>query len=109
MDLLPFLIIFLCSGFPVTVFYFSLLSRVEPVEGLGAMNYVGLENYHIALTDPWLWRSLKIPCGWPLPPVWHNTCGVTCGLHLGSMSDRLRHWLTSAYFLPFITSTVPRR
>lgn len=58
--LLPFIIIFSVFGvFPLLFSVYLSFHAWNPVEGLAAMKYVGVENYEIALTDPWLWRSLK--------------------------------------------------
>jgi len=106
--LLPFLIIFSVFGiFPLLFSVFLSFHQWNPVEGLAAMKYVGSENYYVALTDPWLWRSLgntfwlAITSG-----VAQHLVAIPVAYVLVSLSDRLRHWLTSAYFLPYITSTV---
>lgn len=106
--LLPFLIIFSVFGiFPLLFSVFLSFHQWNPVEGLGAMHFVGTENYYIALTDPWLWRAigntfwLAITSG-----VAQHLVAIPVAYILVSQSDRLRHWLTSAYFLPYITSTV---
>ncbi|ERM57065.1 ABC-type sugar transport system, permease component [Vibrio cyclitrophicus FF75] len=74
---------------------------------MDAMEFVGFENYHIALTDPWLWRSLKNTLWLAVTSgVAQHLVAIPVAYMLVSMGDRMRHWLTSAYFLPFITSTV---
>ncbi len=71
------------------------------------MEFVGFENYYIALTDPWLWRSLKNTLWLAVTSgVAQHLVAIPVAYMLVSMGDRMRHWLTSAYFLPFITSTV---
>ncbi|SEF84854.1 carbohydrate ABC transporter permease [Vibrio hangzhouensis] len=106
--LLPFLIIFSVFGiFPLMFSVYLSFHEWNPVEGLGAMNYVAFENYHIALTDPWLWRSLKNTFWLAITSgVAQHLVAIPVAYILVSLGDRLRHWLTSAYFLPFITSTV---
>lgn len=106
--LLPFLLIFSIFGiFPLLFSILLSFHQWNPVEGLSAMSFVGFENYYIALTDPWLWRALKntfwlaIVSGGA-----QHLVAIPVAFILVSMSDNLRHWLTSAYFLPFITSTV---
>ncbi|WP_456294633.1 sugar ABC transporter permease [Vibrio sp. AK197] len=106
--LLPFLIIFSVFGvFPLLFSIYLSFQQWNPVEGLAAMNYVGIDNYQIALTDPWLWRALgntfwlAITSG-----VAQHLIAIPVAYILVSMGDKLRHWLTSAYFLPYITSTV---
>ena len=106
--LLPFLIIFSVFGiFPLLFSVYLSFHAWNPVEGLGAMQFVGVENYNIALTDPWLWRSLKNTFWLAITSgVAQHLVAIPVAYILVSLSDRLRHWLTSAYFLPFITSTV---
>ncbi len=106
--LLPFLAIFSVFGiFPLLFSVFLSFHEWNPVEGVGAMEFVGLENYALALTDPWLWRSLKNTFWLAITSgVAQHLVAIPVAYILVSMSDRLRHWLTSAYFLPFITSTV---
>ena len=106
--LLPFLVIFSVFGmFPLLFSIFLSFQAWNPVEGLGAMNYVGADNYHIALTDPWLWRSLNNTLWLAIASgVAQHLVALPVAYILVSLGDRMRHWLTSAYFLPFITSTV---
>lgn len=71
------------------------------------MKFVGTENYYIALTDPWLWRALRNTFWLALSSgIAQHLVAIPVAYILVSQSDRLRHWLTSAYFLPYITSTV---
>lgn len=106
--LMPFLVLFSVFGlFPLLFSVYLSFHAWNPVEGLSAMKYVGTENYHIALTDPWLWRSLKNTVWLALTSgVMQHLVAIPVAYILVSFSDRVRHWLTSAYFLPYITSTV---
>ncbi|WP_105903175.1 carbohydrate ABC transporter permease [Vibrio gangliei] len=106
--LMPFIVLFSMFGlFPLLFSVFLSFHAWNPVEGLDAMQYVGLENYDIALTDPWLWRSLKNTVWLAITSgVMQHLVAIPVAYILVSFSDRLRHWLTSAYFLPYITSTV---
>ncbi len=106
--LLPFLIIFSVFGvFPLLFSVYLSFHQWNPVEGLSAMQYVGVDNYEIALTDPWLWRALKNTLWLAVTSgMAQHLVAIPVAYILVSMTDRLRHWLTSAYFLPFITSTV---
>ena len=106
--LLPFLIIFSVFGiFPLLFSVYLSFHEWNPVRGMDAMEFVGFENYHIALTDPWLWRSLKNTLWLAITSgVAQHLVAIPVAYMLVSMGDRMRHWLTSAYFLPFITSTV---
>ncbi len=106
--LLPFLIIFSVFGiFPLLFSVYLSFHEWNPVEGLAAMRFVAFENYEIALTDPWLWRSLKNTFWLAITSgVAQHLVAIPVAYILVSQGDKLRHWLTSAYFLPFITSTV---
>lgn len=106
--LMPFLILFGVFGlFPLLFSVYLSFHAWNPVEGLSAMKYVGIENYDIALTDPWLWRSLQNTFWLAITSgVMQHVVAIPVAYVLISFSDRLRHWLTSAYFLPYITSTV---
>jgi multiple sugar transport system permease protein len=106
--LLPFLVIFSVFGiFPLLFSVFLSFHQWNPVEGLSAMKFVGTENYYIALTDPWLWRALRNTFWLALSSgIAQHLVAIPVAYILVSQSDRLRHWLTSAYFLPYITSTV---
>ncbi|NCD34138.1 MAG: sugar ABC transporter permease [Spartobacteria bacterium] len=106
--LLPFIIIFSIFGvFPLLFSVFLSFQAWNPVEGLSAMQYVGVDNYKVALTDPWLWRSLKNTFWLAITSgVAQHLVAIPVAYVLVSLGNRMRHWLTSAYFLPFITSTV---
>lgn len=106
--LLPYITLFLVfSLFPLLFSIYLSFQNWNPLEGLGAMQYAGIENYQIAITDPWLWKALG-------NTLW---IGIASGLAqhliaipgaciLAGLGNRVRHILSSAYFLPYITSTV---
>jgi multiple sugar transport system permease protein len=79
----------------------------NPVEGLGSMEFVGLDNYVLGLTDPTLWQTMwntlvmAIYSGIP-----QHLVALPLAYFLVMMGPKVRHWLTTAYFLPYITSTV---
>lgn len=106
--LLPFLVIFSVFGvFPLLFSIFLSFHEWNPVEGLSAMKFVGIENYNVALTDPWLWRSIKNTVWLAITSGFaQHLVAIPVAYMLVSMKDNIRHWLTSAYFLPYITSTV---
>ncbi len=106
--LLPFVVIFSVFGvFPLLFSIYLSFHQWNPVEGLEAMKYVGSDNYHVALTDPWLWRSLGNTLWLAVTSgVAQHLVAIPVAYILVSMGDKIRHWLTSAYFLPYITSTV---
>ena len=104
----PFFLLFAVFGLFPLLFSLVLAFQVwEPTAGLGAMEFVGLDNFAFALQDEWFWKSLG-NTGWlalasgvpqhlvavPLAVFIHQSCG------------RLRNATVGAYFLPYITSTV---
>ena len=104
----PFFILFAVFGlFPIVFSIYLSFQAWNPVQGLGTMEFVGLENYAFLLTDPWFWQSLwntlwiAVVSGLPqhliaIPLAFALTMGVR----------RLRNPLTAIYFLPYITSSV---
>ena len=104
----PFLILFLVFGlFPILFSLYLMFHTWDPVQGLDAMQYVGLDNLRFALDDPLVWTSLS-------NTLW---LAVASGLpqHLVAIplayfiNERLGAWRNAAmgiYFLPYITSTV---
>ncbi len=104
----PFFILFLIFGaFPTVFSMFLSLQDWNPVQGLSTMEFVGLENYRLLFTDPWFWQALgntlwlAIASGVP-----QHLIAIPLAFLLVSGVRRLRHPLTAAYFLPYITSTV---
>ena len=56
----PFVILFAVFGvFPLAFSLYLAFQTWEPTSGLGAMEFVGLDNYAFALQDEWFWKSLK--------------------------------------------------
>lgn len=104
----PFFILFAVFGlFPIVFSIYLSLQHWNPVQGLGSMQFVGIENYSFLLEDPWFWRSLyntlwlAVVSGLPqhviaIPLAFALTMGVR----------KLRNQLTAIYFLPYITSSV---
>ncbi|RMF18623.1 MAG: sugar ABC transporter permease [Gammaproteobacteria bacterium] len=106
--LMPYIVLFLVFGlFPLLFSIYLSFHIWNPIKGLDSMEYTGFENYVLAWGDPVLWKALY-------NTVW---LAITSGLAqhlvaiptacvLVALGSRLRHWLTSAYFLPYVTSTV---
>lgn len=104
----PFFILFAIFGlFPIVFSTYLSLQAWNPVQGLGTMQFVGIENYTFLLTDPWFWQAmgntlwLAVVSGLPqhliaIPLAFALTMGVR----------RFRNQFTAIYFLPFITSAV---
>jgi len=80
----------------------------NPVAGLSGMKFVGWYNYEQALTDPWMWKSLKntawlaIATGIPQ----HLIAIPVAYLLVMAVKGTWRHIATATLFIPFITSTV---
>lgn len=104
----PYLIIYGVFGiFPVFFMVFLSFHYWNPVEGLGSMTFVGFENYALGLTDPTLWQTMwntlvmAVLSGLP-----QHLVALPMAYFLVMMGSKARHWFTTAYFLPYITSTV---
>ncbi len=104
----PYLIIYGVFGiFPVLFMVYLSFHLWNPVEGLGSMEFVGIDNYVLSLTDKTLWQTL-----WntlvmaALSGVPQHLVALPLAYALVMMGNRARNWLTTAYFLPYITSTV---
>src|SRR5690554_2240861 len=104
----PFFILFLIFGaFPTAFSMFLSFQDWNTVRGLATMESVGYENYQLLFTDPWFWQALG-------NTLWLAVAGgapqyliaIPLAFLLVSGARRLRHPLTAAYFLPYITSTV---
>jgi len=131
----PFLLLFGVFGvFPLLFSLYLAFQTWEPTSGLGAMQFVGLDNFAFALGDEWFWKSLKntlwlaVATGVPqhlvaIPlAVFIHTSFKKFRLPLGRRARRpspegsgpswggpamdLRDVTLGAYFLPYITSTV---
>ena len=104
----PFLILFGIFGiFPLFFSFYLAFQSWEPTSGLGAMDFVGLENFVFALQDPWFWKSLKntlwlgIASGVP-----QHLVAIPLAVFIHHNIRLMRDAVIGAYFLPYITSTV---
>ena len=104
----PFVILFLVFGmFPLGFSLYLAFQAWEPTSGLGAMQFVGLENFVFALQDEWFWKSLKntawlaVASGVP-----QHLVAIPLAVFIHTSFKRLRNGVVGAYFLPYITSTV---
>lgn len=104
----PYLIIYGVFGiFPVFFMVYLSFHIWNPVEGLGSMEFVGLENYALSLTDPTLWQTMWNTLVMAvLSGVPQHLVALPMAYLLVMMGSKARHWFTTAYFLPYITSTV---
>ncbi|WP_216110703.1 carbohydrate ABC transporter permease [Aquisalimonas asiatica] len=104
----PFFILF-GTFFVFPIFFMIYLSFHvwNPAAGLSAMQWVGLENYSYALTDPTLWRSLRNTVVIALlSGVPQHLIALPAAFVLVQLGSRARHWLSVAYFTPYVTSTI---
>lgn len=104
----PFLILFAVFGvFPLLFSLYLAFQSWEPTSGLGAMSFVGLENFSFALQDEWFWKSLKntlwlaVASGVP-----QHLVAIPLAVFIHQSFRTLRDGVVGAYFLPYITSTV---
>ena len=104
----PFFILFAIFGvFPTLFSIYLSFQQWNPIQGLGAMEFVGFENYTWLFGDPWFWKAmwntlwLAVISGLP-----QHLIAIPLAFALVMGVSRFRHLLTAAYFLPFITSTV---
>ena len=104
----PFLALFAVFGvFPLLFSLYLAFQSWEPTSGLGAMEFVGLENFAFALQDEWFWKSLKntawlaVASGLP-----QHLVAIPLAVFIHTSFKRLRNGVVGAYFMPYITSTV---
>jgi multiple sugar transport system permease protein len=104
----PFLVLFAVFGvFPLLFSLHLAFQSWEPTSGLGAMEFVGLDNFAFALQDEWFWKSLKntawlaVASGVP-----QHLVAIPLAVFIHQRFKRLRNGVVGAYFLPYITSTV---
>ena len=104
----PFVILFGVFGlFPLLFSLFLAFQSWEPTSGMGAMVFVGLDNYAFALHDEWFWKSLKNTAWLALASgVPQHLVAIPLAYFIHSSFKRLRNGVVGAYFIPYITSTV---
>jgi len=107
----PFFILYAIFGFfPILFSAYLAFQEWNPVQGLGAMEFVGLENFKFILelspyNDFWgaLGNTVWIAIASGVP---QHLLAIPLAFVLVTSLTRLRHPFTAAYFLPYITSTV---
>jgi multiple sugar transport system permease protein len=104
----PFLILFGVFGlFPLLFSLYLAFQTWEPTSGLGAMTFVGFDNYAFALQDEWFWKSLGNTAWLALASgVPQHVVAIPLAYFIHSSFKRLRNGVVGAYFMPYITSTV---
>jgi len=104
----PFVVLFAVFGiFPLAFSLYLAFQSWEPTSGLGAMEFVGLDNYAFALQDEWFWKSLK-NTGWlaVASGVPQHLVAIPLAVFIHTSFKKLRNGVVGAYFMPYITSTV---
>ena len=104
----PFVILFVVFGiFPLAFSLYLAFQSWEPTSGLGAMQFVGLDNYIFALQDEWFWKSMR-NTGWlaVASGVPQHMVAIPLAYFIHSSFKSMRNAVVGAYFMPYITSTV---
>ena len=104
----PFVLLFGVFGvFPLGFSLYLAFQSWEPTSGLGAMEFVGFENYLFALNDEWFWKSLGNTAWLALASgVPQHLVAIPLACFIHASFKRLRNGVVGAYFMPYITSTV---
>ncbi|MBQ0943600.1 sugar ABC transporter permease [Ideonella sp. 4Y16] len=104
----PFFALFAVFGlFPLLFSLWLAFQSWEPTGGLGAMHWVGLDNFAFAIGDEWFWKGLwntlwlSVMSGVP-----QHLVALPLAAFIDRRVRRGRDWVVGAYFLPYITSTV---
>ena len=104
----PFFILFFAfTLFPLLFSIYLSFNQWDAAAGLASMEWVGLENYEFALTDPWFWQSLGNTVWLALASgVPQHLIAIPLAAFLHHALRRSRNLVIGVYFLPFITSSV---
>jgi multiple sugar transport system permease protein len=104
----PFLLLFAVFGlFPLLFSLYLAFQVWEPTAGLGAMQFVGLDNFIFSLGDEWFWKSMKNTAWLALASgVPQHLVAIPLAVFIHTSFKRARDGVIGAYFLPYITSTV---
>ncbi|SFM24580.1 carbohydrate ABC transporter membrane protein 1, CUT1 family (TC 3.A.1.1.-) [Gracilibacillus orientalis] len=101
----PFFILFAVFGlFPIL---FSFYLGFQKWDGLGEMEYVGLQNFEWILTDPIFWKSLSNTLiMWVLGTIPQLILGIILAYALNSALIKMKSIFRVSIFMPYVTSTV---
>ena len=104
----PFFVLFGVFGlFPLLFSIWLSLNQWDAAAGLGEMRFVGLENYWVALTDPWfresLWNTLWYAVATGVP---QHLVALPLAFFIHMSLKRSRNFVVGAYFVPYVTSSV---
>ena len=97
-----FILFFIFHLFPIA---FSLVLSFSSWDGIGQMNFVGLDNFAYVLTDAWFWDSVRNTVViFIMTTIPQHVIGLAGAFVLNSDAVRFRDFFRSSYFLPYITS-----
>ncbi|QDP41311.1 carbohydrate ABC transporter permease [Radiobacillus deserti] len=101
----PFFILFAIFGlFPML---FSFYLGFQKWNGLGEMEYVGLQNFEWIITDPLFWKSLSNTLiMWVMGTIPQLIIGIILAYALNSALVKLKSIFRVSIFMPYVTSTV---
>ena len=104
----PFFILFGVFGlFPLLFSVWLSLHQWDAAQGLAAMQWVGLENYRYALTDPWFRQSLGNTLWFAVASgVPQHLVALPLAFLIHMTLRRSRNFVVGAYFVPYVTSSV---
>lgn len=104
----PFFLLFAVFGlFPLLFSIYLSLHQWNPADGLHTMQWVGVENYLFALSDPWFHDSLYNTLWFALVAgVPQHLVALPLAFFIHQRVRRGRNLLVGAYFVPYITSSV---
>ena len=104
----PFFVLFAVFGlFPLLFSIWLSLNQWDAAQGLGAMHFVGLENYRVALTDPWFQDSLANTFRYAVfSGVPQHLVALPLAFYIHRSLKRSRNFVVGAYFVPYVTSSV---
>jgi len=104
----PFFILFAVFGlFPLLFSLYLSFHYWDPIAGINAMEWVGIENYVFVLTDDWFHKSvvntITLAFGAGIP---QHFVAIPLAYFLVTYLNKSRNFVIGAYFLPYITTIV---
>ncbi|RSK27686.1 sugar ABC transporter permease [Bacillus sp. HMF5848] len=101
----PFFILFAIFGlFPIL---FSFYLGFQKWNGLGEMQFVGLRNFSLILSDPLFWKSLSNTLiMWVMGTLPQLIVGIMLAYALNSAIIKYKSVFRVSIFMPYVTSTV---
>lgn len=101
----PFFILFAVFGLFPMIFSFYL--GFQKWGGIGEMEFVGLKNFSLILTDPLFWKSLSNTLIlWVMGTIPQLFIGIVLAYALNSALIKFMGIFRVSIFMPYVTSTV---